>query len=136
MNKFLIGLRPDYDVFFATFHLTRSFILWVVSDSQRVIVTITFDKAVMAARKEKQRINQLEEPNTALFSSTPNHSGENQATVILLFCTHYHKNYHVTADCWDLHSKTRKKADKKRRANYDKKQAKKQRKNSFEDDDT
>ena len=105
------------------------------SDSQPAIVTITFDEAVMAAKKEEQQIKQQEEPKAALLSSIPYHSGENQATVTLFFCTHYYENYHVTANCWDLHPEKRKEADKKHRANYNKKQAKKQRKNNSEDDD-
>lgn len=53
VNKFLTGLGPDYDVFLATSNQTRSLISHITSDGQLVIVAVTFDKVVMAAKKRK-----------------------------------------------------------------------------------
>lgn len=129
VNKFLTGLGPDDDVFFATFNQTRLLIPPAAMDGQPAILAV-----ILVAEKEEQRIKHQEEPKTALLSSKSNHSVENQAIVTVPYCMHCHKNYHIMADCWDLHPEKRKAADKKRHANHDRKPAKKQRKNNSEDD--
>lgn len=52
--KFLNGLILRFEIFPATFNQTHKLILFVARDKIKVIITVTFDKAVIVAEKQKQ----------------------------------------------------------------------------------
>lgn len=56
IHKFLSSLGPSFDIFYATFSQTH--LLLPIKATDRTISTaaMTFDKTVIAAKKEKQRL--------------------------------------------------------------------------------
>ena len=114
VHKFLSGLGTGYEIFLATFSQTHSLIGITAADGVAAIAAVTFDKAVMAAEKEKQRMKHQEEPKSA-YIGTGTKTNPDQVTLNVPYCIHCHKNYHTANDYWDFHLDLKKQSNKKMR---------------------
>lgn len=76
-------------------------------DEVVAITAVTFDKAVIAAKKEKQRMKHLKKPK-AVYIRTKTKENPDQTTLKVLYCTHCRKNYYTVSECWDLYPELKK----------------------------
>lgn len=60
--KFLSKLRPGFEIFLATFNQTDSLIPTPAGNGNTAIITMIFDKAVIAIKKEKQYMKYIKTP--------------------------------------------------------------------------
>lgn len=113
VHRFLSRLGTGYEIFFATFSQIHSLIKTTAADGITAVAAITLDEAVMAAKKEKQRMKYQEKPKSA-YIRTGTKTNPDQVTFNVPYFTHCHKNYYTANNCWALHPDLKKQSNNKK----------------------